>query len=118
MTISDRIKELRISQGLTMEKFGARIGVKRASISLIESGKNNPSDQTILLICREFSINEEWLRTGQGEMHRDIDIDYGSICAEIGITDEKAKKAIINYWNLSPQDKQLVWQFLDRFIHI
>ena len=64
MTVNERIKELRISQGLTMEQFGERIGIKRSSISLIESGKNNPSDQTIMLICREFGYNEEWLRDG------------------------------------------------------
>ena len=64
MTVNERIKELRISQGLTMEQFGERIGIKRSSISLIESGKNNPSDQTIMLICREFGYNEEWLRNG------------------------------------------------------
>lgn len=116
MSIGDRIKEIRKSQNLSMEKFGEKIRISKVSVSRIESGINNPSDQTILLICREFDINEEWLKTGQGEKYRDNDIEYGSICAQIGITDEKAKRAIIDYWNLSPQDKQLVWKFIDRFI--
>lgn len=81
MTVNERIKELRISQGLTMEQFGERIGIKRSSISLIESGKNNPSDQTIMLICREFGYNEEWLRDGiePKKPTIDEDMEYGQI---------------------------------------
>lgn len=50
-----------------MEKFGERIGITKASVSRIESGENNPSEQTIILICKEFGINKEWLLTGKGE---------------------------------------------------
>ena len=53
---------------LTQQDFCYRIGLKRNSISLVESGKRNISDQAILSICREFGVNEEWLRTGEGEM--------------------------------------------------
>lgn len=67
-TIGDRIKEARTLLGLSMDKFAAPLGISRVSISKIESGENNPSKQTILAICREFSINEEWLRSGQGDM--------------------------------------------------
>ena len=64
--MKDRIKEIRIDNKLSMDKFGERIGITKASVSRIESGENNPSEQTIILICREFGINEEWLRTGKG----------------------------------------------------
>ena len=63
--MKDRIREVREHFGLSMEKFGSRIGIGKASISLLESGKNNPSVQTITLICREFGVNEQWLRTGE-----------------------------------------------------
>lgn len=53
---------------MNMEKFGRIIGVSTQSVSKLESGINNPSNQTILAICREFGINEEWLRSGQGDM--------------------------------------------------
>lgn len=66
--MKDRIKRIRSENHLSMESFGKKIGISKSSVSLLESGKNSPSDQTILLICREFSINEEWLRTGNGEM--------------------------------------------------
>ena len=53
---------------MTLVQFGEKIGISAASCSLLESGKNNPSDQTIRSICREFGIREEWLRTGEGEI--------------------------------------------------
>ncbi len=119
MTVNERIKELRISQGLTMEQFGERIGIKRSSISLIESGKNNPSDQTIMLICREFGYNEEWLRDGiePKKPTSDEDMEYGQICAELGISDNRAKQIILNYGRFSPDDKKLFWEYIDRLIH-
>ena len=67
--MNTRIKFLRKNSGLTQEKFAERIGLKQNSIALIESGKRNISDQTILSICREFGVREEWLRTGNGEMY-------------------------------------------------
>ena len=66
-TIGTRIKEIRKGAGLTLEKFGAKIGITAASLSTIENGKSNPSVQTVLMICREFNVNEDWLRDGTGE---------------------------------------------------
>lgn len=66
-TIGTRIKEIRKGAGLTLEKFGAKIGITAASISTIENGKSNPSVQTVLMICREFNVNKDWLRDGTGE---------------------------------------------------
>lgn len=67
-TVGERIKEIRKSLGLSMDKFAAPLGISRVAIGRIESGDLNPSKQTILMICREFGINEEWLRNGQGDM--------------------------------------------------
>lgn len=67
-SMKDRIKLIREQNKLSQEDFGNRIKIKRSAVSKIESGLNNPSDQTIALICSEFSINENWLRTGDGEM--------------------------------------------------
>lgn len=67
--MKDRIKKIRADNRLSMEKFGERIGITKSSVSLLESGKNNPSEQTIKLICKEFSINKEWLLTGKGDMY-------------------------------------------------
>lgn len=66
--MNERIKQVRKCYGLTQAEFGARIGLKQNSIALIESGARNLSDKTIISICREYKINESWLRTGEGEM--------------------------------------------------
>ncbi len=68
MTIGERIKQTRKEAGLTLDKFGERIGVKKASLSQIENGRNGASDQTVMMIAREFGVSEEWLRTGEGPM--------------------------------------------------
>ena len=73
--MKDRIKALRKELGLSGEKFGERIGVKKAAISKIESGAVGLSDSNILAICREFNVNEEWVRTGSGEMFKDMTLD-------------------------------------------
>lgn len=67
--MNTRIKALRKSEGLTLVQFGERIGITASSCSTIESGKSNPSDQTIRSICREFGVREKWLRTGEGAMY-------------------------------------------------
>lgn len=66
--MEERIKELRKALGLTQQEFSGRIGVKRNTIAQYESGRNAPIDAVITLICREFNVSEEWLRTGEGEM--------------------------------------------------
>ena len=68
MTIGERVKILRKELGLTLEKFGAPLGVQRSALSMIENDKSGIGDRTILLICREYGVSEEWLRDGEGEM--------------------------------------------------
>lgn len=66
--MKDRIKKIRKELDLTQQEFADRIGVKRGGIANYEIGRNEPTDSVISLICREFNVNEDWLRTGQGEM--------------------------------------------------
>lgn len=70
MTEGERVREIRLSQEpkITMEKFAQRLGVAKSTISLIESGRNALTGQMIRSICREFNINEAWLRDGIGDM--------------------------------------------------
>ena len=66
--MKDRIRLLRHTLGLTQQKFADKLGIKGNAISQYESGRNAPIDAVISLICREFNVNEEWQRTGNGEM--------------------------------------------------
>ena len=70
--MKDRIKAIRKHYDLTQAEFGDRIGVKGNTITNYENDLRNPSDAIIVSICREFNVNEEWLRTGNGEMFQPI----------------------------------------------
>lgn len=68
----NRIKEVRKTAGLTQQEFADRLGIKRGTVANYELGRNEPIDAVISLICREFHINEAWLRSGVGEMKSDM----------------------------------------------
>ena len=68
MTENERVREIRKVKGLTMRQFGEKIGVVGSTISDIENGRRSLNRQNLLAICREFRVNEDWLRTGEGEM--------------------------------------------------
>ena len=66
--MKDRIKQIRKSHDLTQQEFADRLNIKRGTIANYELGRNEPIDAVITLICREFGVNEAWLRTGKGQM--------------------------------------------------
>ena len=66
--MNERIKLIRKEQRLNQDDFAAKLGLTKNFISLVETGGRVPSDRTISDICREFRVNEKWLRTGEGEM--------------------------------------------------
>ena len=66
-SIAERIKEVRKNAGLTQQKFADRIGAKQNTVAQYEIGRNAPIDPVIKAICKEFSCNEIWLRTGEGD---------------------------------------------------
>ena len=68
--MNSRIAQVRKSQKISQDEFAKRLGLTKNFISLIETGGRSPSERTILDICREFNVNEYWLRTGEGEMFR------------------------------------------------
>lgn len=70
--MNDRIKELRKSLGLTQQEFADKLNIKRGAIANYEVGRNIPIDAVISLICKEFNVNEDWLRTGEGEMFQQM----------------------------------------------
>lgn len=68
MTQGERVKEIRKSLDLTLEKFGEKLGVGKTAISKIEKSERNLTDQMFRSICREYNVSEEWMRDGSGEM--------------------------------------------------
>lgn len=70
--MKDRIKKIRKSNDLTQQEFAKRLNVPRSNIAGYESGARSPSDGVVTLICREFGINEDWLRYDKGRMEADV----------------------------------------------
>lgn len=110
--MKDRIREVREHFGLSMEKFGSRIGIGKASISLLESGKNKPSVQTITLICREFGVNEQWLRTGEGEMFEQTRSSVlDRLSTEYDLSREQ-RSVIEAFLDLDPQERDVILKYV------
>lgn len=66
--MNTRIRTVRTTACLSMRAFGERVGISAPSVARLESGENNPSEQTIRAICSEFSVNRDWLVDGIGDM--------------------------------------------------
>lgn len=109
-----RLKELRRQLHLNQTEFGKRIGLKQSSIAGYETGVRNPIDAVINSICKEFNVNESWLRTGEGDMFTSIPKEDEFFKAAASISSENDLDAInmvIEYWKLDPKSKKNVLGF-------
>ena len=92
MTQGERIREVRKTLGLTLEKFGDRLGIKKAAVFKIEKGENSLTDANAKAICREFGVDYIWLTTGDGEMFVDTDDDFIERIDRIMVGEDDARK--------------------------
>ena len=97
MTQGERIREVRNTLGLTLEKFGDRLGVTKVAISNIEKGNRNLTEQMTKAICREFNVDYMWLTTGDGEMFIDNDDDFIERIDRIMAGDDEARKNLFKF---------------------
>lgn len=114
--MKDRIKKIRKELDLTQQKFADRLGVQRNTIAMYEMGRTLPSDAIMRSICREFNINEDWLRTGQGEMFikQTRDEQIASFVGSIQSSgDDSFKKRFISM--LSALDES-DWEVLEKMV--
>lgn len=117
--MNERVKELRAYLGLSAEKFGGRVGVTRSAISRIEKGIVNVTEQMQKSICREFNVNEEWLRNGTGEMFnvmsQDEELAY-IVGQALPQADEYVKNVFIAFGRLSQQFTAEEWAVVKKFV--
>lgn len=97
MTQGERIREVRNTLGLTLEKFGDRLGVTKVAISNIEKGNRNLTEQMTKAICREFNVDYMWLTTGDGEMFIDNDDDFIERIDRIMAGEDEARKNLFKF---------------------
>ena len=115
-----RIYDLRTELELTMEKFGDRLGVKKNTVSQWENGVNKIPDQMIKAICREFNVNENWLRNDIGDMFIIPEDETAALVS--GLLEEPNNEfysmildLVRTYEQLSPNDKEVLKQFSKQF---
>ena len=108
------MKKLRKALDLTQQEFADRLGIKRNTVAQYEIGRNEPIDAVIISICREFDVNEEWLRTGKGDMFlpldRNADIARLTKLLLNEESDSFKNRFISMLANLSVEE----WEFLER----
>ena len=116
--MNERVKELRKALGLTLDKFGARLGVGKTAISKIEKGENNLTDQMFLSICREYNVNPGWLRFGNGPMFLDKhdSDDYMAAAASLS-NDPLVTSCLIEYSKLQPAERDIVKKYISNLIN-
>lgn len=95
MTQGERVKEIRKSLGLTLEKFGEKLGVGKTAISKIEKGENSLTEQMTKSICREYGVDYIWLTSGEGEMFVESDDDFFERIDRIMAGENDARKNMI-----------------------
>ena len=118
--IGKRIGAVIEALGIKKVQFAERIKVDQSFISQLVSGKRNPSDRTVADICREFNVDENWLRTGEGEMFVQLseDAEFIQILSEIEVSDDDFIKALLrSYWRLSDNEKAAIHKLVDGMLN-
>ena len=116
--MNSRIKQLRTALKLTLEEFGDRIGVTRAAVSKWENGDRGIADSMVVSICREFNVNEQWLRTGEGRMlsnEREAVLDRLAEKYDLNADDRDVLSA---YLRLTPEQRDGIKAYMTNLLEI
>lgn len=124
MTQGERVKAVRKYKQMTLDQFGERLGVTKVAISRIENGTRNLTEQMLKSICREFSINEEWLRTGDGDMPQKLSEDEEVADLVSNVLEDGKDNAfydiileiIRTYKELSPKSQEAIREFSQNLV--
>lgn len=116
MTQSERVKEIRKTLGLTMEKFGEKLGVGKTAISNIESGNRNLTEQMSKAICREYNVNYDYLMYGEGGMFDDLpQTIVDELCVQYGLND--FDKALVEmYVSLPAGSRERIKDYMKQLV--
>lgn len=114
--LKDRLKDLRKKHlHLTQQELSDKLKISRSNIAGYEIGKSEPADAVISLICKEFNVNENWLRNGEGEMFIEIseEDEYTKAAASIAQNnDVEIMSLLVEYWKLDDTSKEIFKNYL------
>ena len=122
--MNERLKELRATLGITLEEFGKKIGLTRSAVGHLEKGSRNLTEQTIKSICREFGVNEVWLRTGEGGAENMFarvspDDEYSLSLGKLTLEENQFIKNAVNYLeNAEPEKLKIIEEFMKKCLGI
>lgn len=116
MTNGERVNEVRKSLGLTLEKFGEKLGVTKTTISRIEKGVNNLTDQMAISICREYNVNYDYLMYGEGEMFDNLpQTIVDELCVQYDLND--FDKALVEmYVSLPAGSRERIKEYMKQLV--
>lgn len=114
--MNERILQIIKSAQITKTEFARRLNVSQAFVSQICSGASNPSERTIADICREFDVNEQWLRTGEGEMLVKLtpSEELAIFTAQLQKEDSFRRRFVAALSTLEPEDWVKIQEFVDK----
>mgnify|MGYP001851320742 FL=1 len=121
--MNERIAIIRKKEGMTQEAFAKEMGISKNYMNLIENNKKNPGDRLISDICRRFNVNEEWLRTGEGEMFNPVpnDDDVSALVLELLEDEDDVFHAMVikmmrKYRALDSTSKRVIKNFIEEIM--
>lgn len=112
MTKGERVRKIRKDQGMSAAKFGESIGLRQNTISQIETGSSNLTEQTAKAICREYHVNYAWLTEGIGEVYSNLPGTLLELIAEEYHLTEMEKRLVENFVTLTADERKIVMEFL------
>ena len=117
LDMHSRIKLIRDDAELTQDAFGKRIGSARNTIANYESGNRTPSNAVITSICKEFGINEAWLRTGEGEMYLPLDKEKEIAKLTVGLLKEESDSFKSRFISMLASMDDDEWMLLEKMVN-
>lgn len=112
MNINDRVRDVRNALDLTQKDFGQRLAIAQSYLTNIETGKREVTEKIQKLICLQFNVNEDWLRTGKGEMFVEDDNVLISQLAKQYNLDSFSRKFIETYIGLPESHREVIKGFV------
>ena len=111
--MGERIKAIRKHFGLTQQEFADRLQISRSNIATYEADRSNIGEAVIKLICREYGVNETWLRTGEGEMlvQRTRDNEIADFMSSLFVEDNSFRRALISVMARTTKEE---WEMFER----
>lgn len=116
MTQGERIKEIRKTLDLTLDKFGEKLGVTKQTVSRIENGVNNVTDQMARSVCREYNVNYDYLMYGEGEMFDNLpQTIVDELCVHYDLND--FDKALVEmYVSLPAGNRERIKEYMKQLV--